>query len=167
VGVYVVVVRVRASIETLQFTLLCELQRVGVGCCIGNIFVGGLAHAGDVALLTPTPDAIRRMLNICDKLAAEFKIVFNDKKSTKASWHSCSIVACLLYWCNATEIVDKWPHLGYIISCERNYEADISNRCNSLLSQINNVLCYFKYLSSPVELKLLQAYCSSLFGSDI
>ena len=68
---------------------------------------------------------------------------------------------------NAIEIVDKWPHLGHIITCEYNDEADISNRRNSLVSQINNILCYFKNLSSPVKLKLLQAYCSSLYGSEI
>ena len=44
--------------------LLCELQRAGVGCCIGNMFVG-LAYADDVVLLAPTPEAMRRMLNIC------------------------------------------------------------------------------------------------------
>ena len=61
---------------------------------------------------------------------------------------------------NAIEIVDKWPHLGHIITCECNDDADISNWRNSLVSQISNVLCYFKHLSSTVKLKLLQAYCS-------
>ena len=68
---------------------------------------------------------------------------------------------------NAIEIVDKWSHLGHIITCEYNDEADISNGRNSLVSQINNVLCYFKHLSSPVKFKLLQNYCSSLYDSEI
>jgi hypothetical protein len=153
--------------------LLCELQRAGVGCCIGNMFVGGLAYADDVALLAPTPDAMRKMLNICDKFAAEFSIVFNAKKSKclvfQPKRRGIPVPSSPAFYIggNAIEIVDKWPHLGHIITCEYNDEADISNRRNSLVSQINNILCYFKNLSSPVKLKLLQAYCSSLYGSEI
>ena len=153
--------------------LLCELQCAGVGCCIGNMFVGGLAYADDVALLAPTPDAMHKMLNICDKFAAEFSIVFNAKKSKylvfQPKRRGIPVPSSPAFYIggNAIEIVDKWPHLGHIITCEYNDEADISNRRNSLVSQINNILCYFKNLSSPVKLKLLLAYCSNLYGSEI
>ena len=137
------------------------------------MFVGGLAYADDVALLAPTPDAMRKMLNICDKFAAEFSIVFNAKKSKclvfQPKRRGIPVPSSPAFYIggNAIEIVDKWPHLGHIITCEYNDEADISNRRNSLLSQINSILCYFKNVSSLVKLKLLQAYCSSLYGSEI
>jgi hypothetical protein len=153
--------------------LLCELQRGGVGCCIGRMFVGGLAYADDVALIAPTPDAMRKMLNICDKFAAEFSIVFNAKKSKCLVFQpkrgGITIPSSPSFYIggNVIEIVDKWPHLGHIITSECNDEADILNRRNSLINQINQVLCYFKHLSSPVKMKLLAVYCSSLYGSEL
>jgi len=38
--------------------LLRLLRESNVGCFIGNVFVGALAYADDIALLAPTPRAI-------------------------------------------------------------------------------------------------------------
>jgi hypothetical protein len=65
-----------------------------MGCCV-SCSVLALAAAWAICLLAvwlmlmmmvhcliaPTPDAMRKMLNICDKFAAEFSILFNAKKS--------------------------------------------------------------------------------------
>ena len=56
------------------------------------MFVGGLAYADDVALLAPTPDAMRKMLNICDKFAAEFSIVFNAKNLSVWYFNQSAVV---------------------------------------------------------------------------
>ena len=44
-------------------------------------FVGALAYTDDIVLLTPTPSAMRRMLQLCDDYAHEHSIIFNAKKS--------------------------------------------------------------------------------------
>jgi len=36
-----------------------------------------------------------------------------------------------------------------------------------MVGQINSVLCYFGKLFSAVKLKLLYAYCSSLYGCEL
>ena len=61
--------------------LLCRLRDSGVGCFVGSIFVGALAYADDLSLLSPTPSGIRQMLTICESYAREFDIVFNGAKS--------------------------------------------------------------------------------------
>ena len=72
--------------------LLCRLAESKIGCFIGNVFVGALAYADDIALLAPTTRAMRLMLGICDDFAQEYAIVFNAKK-TKCLWvnHSSAI----------------------------------------------------------------------------
>ena len=57
--------------------LLCRLSDAGIGCFIGNFFVGVLAYADDLVLLAPTPRAMRLMLAICDKYANDFCVSFN------------------------------------------------------------------------------------------
>ena len=44
--------------------LLCRLNKSGVGCFIGNVFVGALACADDIVLLAPSASAMRLMLKI-------------------------------------------------------------------------------------------------------
>ena len=60
--------------------LLCMLAESKIGCFIGNVFVGALASADDIALLAPTTRAMRLMLGICDDFAQEYAIVFKAKK---------------------------------------------------------------------------------------
>jgi Reverse transcriptase (RNA-dependent DNA polymerase) len=61
--------------------LLVKLSRSGIGCFSGLNFVGALAYADDIVLVAPTPAAMRKMLTICDKYAADYNIMFNPGKS--------------------------------------------------------------------------------------
>ena len=61
--------------------LLLRLTRAGIGCHIGNFYVGTLAYADDVVLIAPTASAMRKMLSICDSFANEYCVSFNAKKS--------------------------------------------------------------------------------------
>ena len=65
------------------------------------------------------------------------------------------------------EVVEQWPHLGCGITNRCTDDADIINRRNSMIGQINNVLCYFGKLPSQVKSRLLYAYCSSLYGCEL
>jgi hypothetical protein len=61
--------------------MLLALSKVGVGCYIGNIFVGALAYADDIVIIAPSICAMRKLLNVCDTYANEYQIMFNAQKS--------------------------------------------------------------------------------------
>jgi len=61
--------------------------------------------------------------------------------------------------------VNKYSHLGHIISSDSDGKSDIINRRNILCGQINNVLCYFGRCCAVVNQRLLFTYCYSLYGS--
>jgi Reverse transcriptase (RNA-dependent DNA polymerase) len=61
--------------------------KAGCGCYVGKHFMGALAYADDIVLLSPSPIALRKMLEICDTYALDYNICFNAKKS------KCLIVA--------------------------------------------------------------------------
>jgi hypothetical protein len=44
--------------------LLCKLRDCGVGCFVGDVFVGALAYADDLSLLSPTPCGIHQLLAV-------------------------------------------------------------------------------------------------------
>ena len=43
--------------------------------------MGALAYADYIALLAPTPSAMRRLSKICDSFGTEFSVAFNASKS--------------------------------------------------------------------------------------
>ena len=59
------------------------------------------------------------------------------------------------------EIVDSWPHLGHVISCNLNDNLDIESCHNKLVAQVNSVLCNFVSVDAIVKMKLLKNYCLS------
>jgi hypothetical protein len=61
--------------------VLCRMQSAGVGCCIGQFFVGALAYADDLTLLAPTAYAMRRMLAICERFADAFHVILKSDSS--------------------------------------------------------------------------------------
>ena len=49
--------------------LLSELEKMGVGCYWRQHDVGAVCYADDIALLAPSPAALRLMLDACSRFA--------------------------------------------------------------------------------------------------
>ncbi len=54
--------------------LLQRLSRLGIGCQLGGHSVCALGYADDIALLAPSPSAMRILLKECESFASEFDI---------------------------------------------------------------------------------------------
>ena len=50
--------------------LLTGLKGLGIGCHWDGCFVGAVGYADDVALLAPSPSALRIMLHFCENFAS-------------------------------------------------------------------------------------------------
>ena len=44
---------------------------------------------------------------------------------------------------------------------------DVLKRRSDFIGQVNNLLCYFRKLTSCVKIKLFQSYCMSLYGCEL
>jgi hypothetical protein len=155
--------------------LLVALSNAGVGCFIGDYFVGALAYADDIVLLAPSASALRIMLAICDDYANEYCISFNANKSKclvvlprTRRFLSDYIKKCTFYvGDNPIEYVDSFAHLGHVISNQLTDNDDILKRRSDFVGQANNVLCFFSKLSPCVKYRLFQSYCMSLYGCEL
>ena len=56
--------------------LLHQLEQSGVGCYWGHQFVGAVCYADDLALLAPSPSALRLMLKTCTLFAETHSLFF-------------------------------------------------------------------------------------------
>ena len=54
--------------------LLLKLSKAGVGCYIGNSFVGSLCYADDVTLIAPSRNTMNILLGICQECAQEYSV---------------------------------------------------------------------------------------------
>ena len=61
--------------------LLMKLKKSGLGCYIGNVFIGTLGYADDITILSPSIRCLNEILKICEEFAQEYQVVFNEKKS--------------------------------------------------------------------------------------
>jgi hypothetical protein len=156
--------------------LLFSLNEAGTGCHIGSFFVGALAYADDLILLAPSANAMRCMLRICDDYAAQFKVVFNASKSKCLCCHPTGTAKHVTQatrfpsfsiGSQTIEFVDKWPHLGHIITKECVDTDDILAKKSSLIGQINKVLFNFRKVNSQTKTRLVKAYCTSFYGAEL
>src|SRR5258706_30423 len=150
--------------------LLERLKNANIGCFIGGTYVGALAYADDITLLAPTASAMRAMIKLCEGFASEYSIKFNVNKSKYILFKpiDCRYTVCRpVFYIGKERIenVSSWPHLGNILSETQNDEQSIIWRKNIFIGQANDVLCFFKKLKPSIKIRLLYAYCSSLYGS--
>ena len=137
------------------------------------MFVGVLVYADDFVLLTPTPNAMRELLTICDDFSSEFDVTFNSMKSKCLYFHAKTAkktdatLPDFFIGGNHIEFVESWNHLGHTLYVNLDDSSDILKRRSSLVAQANDVLCYFGNLAVVTKLKLFLAYCSSLYGSQL
>ena len=63
------------------------------------------------------------------------------------------------------EVVKQWSHLGYIIPYDMDDRYNVMWCHDSLVRQMNNVLCFFGKLNPIIKLWLLVSYCYNLYKS--
>jgi hypothetical protein len=155
--------------------LLIALSKAGVGCFIGPTFVGALAYADDIVLIAPTATAMRKLLALCDSYARDYCISFNAHKTkcmivtpNKRRSFSSRLDSCGFRIDNKPiEFVSSFSHLGHLITSSLSDDEDIVKRRGEFIGQVNNVICYFRKLSSSVRYKLFRSYCTSFYGCEL
>ena len=61
--------------------LLGRLKESGIGCFMGNSYVGGMGYADDIKLLCPSLNGMQQMVDIYVEYADDYNITFNGSKS--------------------------------------------------------------------------------------
>ena len=97
------------------------MNALSAGRHLGHMFVGALAYADDIVLISPTMHGMRLMLRMCDEYASDFDVVFSASKSKcLVNRHRCASYCssvddvCFFIGGYNIEVVDSWPHLGHV-----------------------------------------------------
>ena len=60
--------------------LIQDLNISKLGCYMGDICCNAFAYADDIVILSPTCDALRKMVKTCEQYATQFSLSFNSNK---------------------------------------------------------------------------------------
>ena len=101
------------------------------------------------------------------EIKANIKALFIRHAFTKTI--DASRQASLLYMLNDVKLdnVQLVKHLGHIITSDFTDDKDIMHQASMYNRKANTVLSDFKHISGDLRVKIMQSYCSSLYGSQL
>ena len=137
----------------------------GLGCYVGNVFMGCLGYADDAVLLTPTLFAMKKMLKICDEFGIEYNVTFNASKYQFIHFpaNKSQVVEGLLHNDIYIKCVPYSSHLGHIVGIN-SVSKVIDDAIHSFNVALNSILNMFTNVYVSVKYKLFKSYCMPLYG---
>ena len=148
--------------------LLILLRNSGVGCKIDNGYTGAISYADDITLSCPSIRGLNRMLDICNKFAAEHYLIFNSKKSLAIKYgKEVNDTEYVLLGQNRINWVDSVKHLGNYFNTQLSDSTDCMMKRSSFIGSVNKLMANFGHLQAPVLSKIFKTFCYNFYGSPI
>lgn len=157
--------------------LLKELRNLGVGCHIGDVFLGVMAYADDLVLVAPNRAAAAQMLGVCEAWAGESNVHFSTDDDPKKS-KSKVIFMCgqktdqrkpvPLSLCGRNlPYVSTATHLGHELHESGTMEYDTRVKRAQFISNSLEVREVFNFASPSEILNAEKIYTCSFYGSNL
>ena len=148
--------------------LLERLSAAGVGCYIGERFMGAFSYADDITLLSPTVGAIRTLLRVADKFAVEYDLMFNASKSKLITFNQSTQPADVQILFRGATIPcgPEDMHLGHIFGPD-SLNRSIESRVQDMVKRANILLAQLGFASCDVKYRLFKTLCMGLYGNQL
>ena len=149
--------------------LMLKLKNNGIGCHLGNNYVGALAYADDITLLCPSIIGLRQMIKVCEEYANEYNILFNGAKSQLLMFkgRNCKPVYGNVY-VNGTvvEYSESAIHLGHQINVN-DRDFGIRKGIANFWKSFNLFMSNFGHINCDTKIRLFHQYCCSFYGAPL
>ena len=154
--------------------LLGELRALGIGCHMGGAWVGAAGYADDLILLAPSRTAMQKMLQVCEKYAADHNLQFSTDPDPSKSKSKC------LYMCGQLETEYPKPvklcgqdlpwvkhatHLGHELHQVCNMEFDANMKRGEFIENSVQIRETFHFANPEEVLSAIQVYASHWYGA--
>ena len=149
-------------------SLLILLRDFGVGCKINNCYTGAISYADDITLSCPSIRGLNRMLDICNKFAAEHYLIFNSKKSLAIKYgKEVNNTEYVLLGQDRINWVDSVRHLGNYFNTQLSDITDCMVKRSTFIGSVNKLMANFGHLQAHVLCKIFKTFCCNFYGSPI
>ena len=155
--------------------LIKQLRQLGLGCHIGGKWYGACCYADDIILLAPNRDVLQQMLNIYEKYAARYNLVFSTDPCP-----SKSKTKCMLFCGKARKVkypdpvtlnsedlpwVSSADHLGHLLDQSLSMEKDCNRARAKYISKSVEIRNEMACANPDITMKVIQTYCQDAYGS--
>ena len=137
------------------------LRNSDLGCHLpGSTYVGFIAYADDIILLSASVSDLQLMLNICSVEGGKLDILFNAVKSCLFKvWKDFkSSIQPLKLGLESVEWVVRLKYLGLYFIASRHFTVDFSTSIRKSYASANAIFKQSKYVSEDVKLHLVETY---------
>ena len=140
---------------------------------MGAIAANAFAYADDIVLLTPSCNALRFLIKICELFAKEYKLKFNPDKcslliyafnNSEFLYDNCNVMICG----KIIKKVKSEKHLGNTFTVNgHSHLFNIDSVIRDLKIRTNAIVNNFKNISWQSKIKLFLSQCSALYGCQL
>ena len=117
------------------------------------------------------------MLRICQGYAGEYDMLFNASKSKSILSAVQNLVIILIdivlrLTLSYVAVLLRWLTVGHMLimslaKTDDKRDIGLMNGRTRFISRVNNIICVFCKLDCVTKMRLLKAYCSSFYGSEL
>ena len=165
----------RGGFATYLDPLLERLRSSGYGCRVAGHWLGGLALADDVMLLSPSVQGLQELVSICEQHAKDTDLVFSTDKENPEK----SKTMCIAFMCKDKDKLttirlngdplpwkDKVNHLGTTLTSTCSLASDVMEKRAKFISKVYSLNQEFFFASAETRLRLCPIYNTAFFGSN-
>ena len=155
--------------------LISDLRRLGLGCTIDHIWLGGLFYADDCILLVPTWWGGMRMLEVCEKWGEHYGIMFSVSEDIKKT--KCKVMVVQKSVNGKTKLpplklygmdlpyVEEIEYLGSVIDSSGNFGMDQDRKRAQYISSSLEIMQNFHFAVPELKQRAIKVYSRSFYGS--
>ena len=121
-----------------------------------------------MVLICPSVKGLQKMVDICKVFGIEYDVAYNEKKTTCICFSKTRNPVNFKVHLNDTVLkcVESFKHIGITMSWNMKDDTDISKKRGVFIGEANYVIGKYKSLTSEVQSRMLQAYCSNVYGCE-
>ncbi|XP_063371630.1 uncharacterized protein LOC134659852 [Cydia amplana] len=124
-----------------------------------------------MALLGPSADAVRQLINICEEYAEQHGLKYNTAKSEllifRARKYNPSTEPKIMLCGAPLKVVDRFKYLGHMLTNELNDDQDLERERRATAVRGNMLARRFARCNKSVKLTLFRAYCQTFYTCSL
>lgn len=139
-----------------------SLELSKLGCWIGEMFVGCIMYADDLALISSSVCELQRMLDMCADILAEIGMQINSNKCSILRFGPQYANSCATVWFQDSPVAvcDKAKYLGIQLQSGKVFSVDLSHCKAKFYRAFNGVFHRAAKLRNEITtLHLVSSYC--------
>ena len=147
--------------------LSIELSAMKTGCNLNGVSMNSFLYADDTVLVAPSPMALQKLLNCCEKFARKNDMLFNITKTVCMFIRSKKfkhLTMPNMYLNGKTlKVVKSEKYLGVKISDDMHDDDEITSQMRSVYGRGNLIIKNFKHCDDSVKLQLFKTFCCNIY----